>query len=159
MLWQAGNWTLTEAELSRLSSWGAQKFYAMTSKKRNPHHSIGEHWKHMHRVGHELAARFSMDLCEKVFEVKHRFAAHFARLQQSSIPFQVLSLRDLAWWRKQQTEHAKLNDKWHGFHPQRFHCWRWESVLKSLSNNQPDQRTVTQPIWAACESRKTVLLG
>ena len=32
--WQAGNWTLTESELSRLGSWGARKFYAMSCKKR-----------------------------------------------------------------------------------------------------------------------------
>ena len=26
--WQAGNWTLTESELSRLGSWGARKLFA-----------------------------------------------------------------------------------------------------------------------------------
>ena len=101
----------------------------MTGKKRNPEHSIGEHWRHLHRVGHELAARLSMDMRDKVFEVKHRFSGHLARLQQCSLLLQVLSLRDRAWWPKQHKERAKLNEKWHGVHPQRFHCWRWESVF------------------------------
>ena len=37
---------------------------------------------------------------EKASEVKHRFAGHLARLQRCSLPFVVLSLRDLAWWRR-----------------------------------------------------------
>ena len=36
LLWQAGNWALTESELSRRGSWGARKFYAMSCKKRSP---------------------------------------------------------------------------------------------------------------------------
>ena len=51
LLWQAGNWTLTESELSRLGSWGARKLFAMSCKRRNPNHSVGEHWKQLHRVG------------------------------------------------------------------------------------------------------------
>ena len=101
LLWQAGNWTLTESELSKLGSWGARKLFALSCKKRNPSHSIGEHWKQLHRVGHEMAARLSLDLREKALEVKHRFAGHLARLQPGSLPFAVLSLRDLAWWRAQ----------------------------------------------------------
>ena len=96
LLWQAGNWILTESELSRLGSWGARKLFAMSCKRWNPNHSIGEHWKQLHRVGHEMAACFSLDLREKAFEVKHRFAGHFARLQPGSLPFAVLPLRDLA---------------------------------------------------------------
>ena len=119
------------------------------------------HWRALETdasCGHDLAARSSMDLREKVFEVKHRFAGHLARLPKCSLLFQVLSLRDLAWWRKQQKEHARLKDKWHGV--QRFQCWRWESVFeKFFSNKQPDHRTVTLPIWAGNESRKTELLG
>ena len=132
LLWQAGNWTLTESELSKLGSWGARKLFALSCKKRNPSHSIGEHWKQLHRVGHEMAARLSLDLREKALEVKHRFAGHLARLQPGSLPFAVLSLRDLAWWRQQQKDFAKLRDKWHGFHPQRFNCWRWETVFEKF---------------------------
>ena len=43
------------------------------------------HWRAletMHRVGQELATRCSMDLREKVFEVKHRFAGHFRALPE-----------------------------------------------------------------------------
>ena len=153
------SWTVTEAELSKLGSWGARKFYAMTGKKRNPEHSVGEHWRHMHRLRQELATCFSMDLREKVLEVKHRFAGHLARLPKCSLLFQVLSLRDLAWWRKQQNEHAKLEDKWHCVHPQRFHCWRWESVSEMFFKQQPDHQTVTRQILSGNESRKSELHG
>ena len=129
LLWQAGNWTWTESELSRLGSWGARKLFALSCKKRNPNHSIGEHWKQLHRVGHEMAARLSLDLREKALEVKHRFAGHLARLQPGSLPFAVLSLRDR---RRQQKDFAKLKDKWHGLHPQRFNCWRWETVFEKF---------------------------
>ena len=49
-LWQVGNWPLTEAELSTLSSCGPCKLFASTGKKPNPIFSIGEHWSHTHRV-------------------------------------------------------------------------------------------------------------
>ena len=101
----------------------------MSCKKRNPNNSVGDHSKHLHRAGHDLAARFSLDLREKALKVKHRFAGHFARLQHGSLPFVVLSLRELAWRQQQQKDDSKLKDKWHGRHPQRFNCWRWESVL------------------------------
>ena len=132
LLWQAGNWTLTGSELSRLGSFGVRMLYAMSCMKRNPNHSIGEHLRHLHRVGHEMAARFSLDLSEKALEVEHRFAGHCARLQCGSLPFAVLSLRDLIWRRQQQKDYAKLKDKWHGLHPQRFNCGRWESVFEKF---------------------------
>ena len=50
LLWQAWKWTLTE-ELSRSSSWGARKLCAMFGKRRNPNHSVGDRWSHLHKTG------------------------------------------------------------------------------------------------------------
>ena len=114
----------------------------------------------MHRVGHELAAIFSMDLREKTLEVKHRFAGHLVRLQQSSLPLKVLSLRDLAWWRLQQKDYAKLKDKWHGSSPSEILAVGDGSQFsKSFADKQPDQRTVSPPILVGSGLRKTVLHG
>ena len=125
-------------------------------------------------MGHEMAARLSLDLREKALEVKHRFASHLARLQPGSLPFAVLSLRDLAWWRRQQKDFAKLKDKWHGLHPQRFNCWRWETVFEKFfkqvarpADSDPrnfDCKQVAQdraawlasrPAFVACALRRT----
>ena len=36
LLWQAGNWTLTESELSRLGSWGARKLFCHVVQEAEP---------------------------------------------------------------------------------------------------------------------------
>ena len=141
---------------------GARKLYAMSGKKRNPNHSIGDQWKHLHRVEHDLAARFSLDLRDKAWEVKHRFAGHFARLQRGSLPFVVLSLVTWLGGGSNRRTFAKLKDKWHGLHPQMFNLTAgvgslfWKKVFEEVV---PDQLIVTPNVLAGHKLLKTVLLG
>ena len=72
-----------------------------------------------------------MDLREKVFKVKHRFAGHLARRMTSGMA-------------------STLNA---------FIAGDGKLFLKSFSNKQPDHRTVTQPILAGNEPPKTELVG
>ena len=146
LLWQAGNWALTESELSRLGSWGARKFYAMSCKKRCPNHSVGDHWKHMHRVEHELAALF--------------FAGNIILLVTSvvfnMVPSRLLCSRFLTWHGGSSNRKTMPSSKTSGM----TFIHRGSTVGgKAKSNKLPDQLTVTPRISAGNKSRKTVFLG
>ena len=159
LLWQAGNWTLTESELSRLGSWGARKLFALSCKKRNPSHSIGEHWKQLHRVGHEMAARLSLDLREKALEVKHRFAGHFARLQPGSLL--LLCSRFVTWRGGGSNRRILPSSRTSGMVSTHkgLIAGAGRLFLKSFSNKLPDLLTVIPGISAGNKLHRIVRLG
>ena len=71
-LWQAGK---TEPNSQNWVQWGARKVPRPDRQETKPGTL---HWRALETdasCGHDPAARSSMDLREKVFEVKHRFAA------------------------------------------------------------------------------------
>ena len=104
-------------------------------------------WKHPSNGGcvamlpADQWAASAMALRASALSVQNSLTGHILRMSQSSLPFQMLALRDLAWWHTQQRDHTKVKDKWHGAHPFRFSCWR-KRVSKSISSLHPDPRTV-----------------
>ena len=106
---------------------------------------MGEHWQRMDCVGHTLSVHFSVDLRAPVLSVKHhRLAGPLARKSQCSLPFQKAALRDLAWWRKQQSDWTKVEDKCTARTFLVFTAGAGKRVLNNVSNLHPDPRTVTQ---------------
>ena len=121
LLWQAGNWTLTESELSRFGLLGRSEAVCHVVQEAEPEPL---HWRTLETAA-PCGARNGGDAFRWIF-VKKPWKSNIASLVtlhvSNLVPslFAVLSLRDLAWWRRQQKDFAKLKDKWHGLHPQKI---------------------------------------
>ena len=118
LIWLAGNLNISTAEFSKLSSWGARKLFVISGSLRKPTDSVGEHWQRKHCVGHALAAHFFVDLSASVF---------------TSLACPKVLFQSTCWgWEAQKsTRLHKVNDKWHGVHPSRLNCSRWDTTYST----------------------------
>lgn len=126
-LWGAACWNPTKAIRRKISSWGARMAATTAGIKRAPEEAIGCWWRRMHRAGHKILDKLSLDPEKERRRTLHRWAGHVARMPTSSQPAQALRTRGLQWWRHAQEHHE--DKKWSGVHCRRFGCWRWEAQL------------------------------
>ena len=139
-----------------MSSWSARKFCAMTGKKLNPQHSIGEHWRHVHR-NWEHDSRWTCVKKSSRSNIVVRVTSHdFSNAPLCSKCYRFVILLG-GGNNRRSSESSTISGM--AFILSGFIAGVGSLFWKSFSNKLPDQRTVTQPILAGSESRKTVLLG
>ena len=121
LLWLSETWNPTQAQRKRLNSWGARMFSRIALVKRDADESPIEHWRRLHRVGHQLLGRAGGSMNARRRGKLHSFAGHVARAQ-NSVASDALRTRSMSWWRQFQSTGAFS-------HPRRFRAWRWEQQL------------------------------
>ena len=124
-LWLSETWLLTKQQRLRLDSWGARITARVARVARCSEDDVGQHWRHLHRTGHQLLLNLGGGLDWRRASRLHSFAGHCARSTSGLVPV-ALRTRRLAWWRYRQARYPGRND---GLHPKRFKVWRWESQL------------------------------
>ena len=125
-LWLSSTWHLSKVLVRRLRAWSARAVARIAGTRRRPEEPFADYWRRIHRRGHIILQRFSLDLYASQQLAVHRMAGHFARMPSESLPHIALCTRALAWWRFNQ---SRWTCKFSGLHPQRFNCFRWESQI------------------------------
>jgi hypothetical protein len=128
LLWLAETWHVTKAQDNLLGSWGARLMARVAGVRRNAGEEIGQFWRRLHRVGHNWMRFLGGGVPVRRRLQLHRFAGHCARLGSGLVRV-ALRTSCLAWWRFQQN---RFHSKWHGLHPRRFYCWRWEAQFADI---------------------------
>ena len=129
LLWGAAVWHPTKEWQDKLSSWGARVAASVAGVKRGITEEIGDWWRRMHRVGHNILEQHGGDANRARRLQLHQWAGHLARLPADSTSGSALRARGLQWWRYAQHRHSS---KWDGVHTKRFKCWRWEAQIANV---------------------------
>ena len=125
LLWLAETWNVSKAQDSLFGSWGARLMARVVGVRRNAGEEIRQFWCRLHRTGHSWMRIIGGGVPVRRRLQLHRFAGHCVCSGNGLVRL-ALRTRCLAWWRFQQN---RFHSKWHGLHPRRFHCWRWEAQL------------------------------
>ena len=97
--------------------------------RRPPLQEMDQWWRLLHRSGHRLLAKYSIDLVKMCRARKLSWAGHLARMDPDAPAACALRCRSMQWWRWRQQCHKATKDKWTGPHPQRFKLFRWEEQI------------------------------
>ena len=124
LLWLSETWNPTQRQMKLLNSWGARMFSRLARTSRKHDEDAVEHWRRLHRTGHELLRAHGGSInCHRRGKL-HSFAGHVAR-DHRSVAGTALRTRSMAWWRQFQSTRAFS-------HPRRFRAWRWEEQLTAF---------------------------
>ena len=115
----------------------------MFGVKRLAQDGLGDHWRRLHRSGHNLYKRLGGDLDALRRRAKFRWAGHLARCE-NGILHDILRTRSLSWWRFFQHPTLPLHQGRIG-RPQ-----RWEGELEDAFGRAAVDNPLTSNVgWMA----------
>ena len=149
VLWLSECWHPTKAQMSKLNSWAARTVAKALGVKPQSEDEPGDHWKRLHRRGHDFCKRTGKSLGILRRRRVHRWAGHLARTDHHTLSAS-LKTRCLAWWRFFQHPHLPL-------HPRRFGApSRWESQLEDFYGRAETDDAFNNDVgWMAYAKNRT----
>ena len=124
LLWLAETWKPTQRQQRMLNSWAARTVGKVMCVHRRADEDAIEHWRRLHRTGHEMLRSHGGSLGTQRRRRLHSFAGHIARSTEG-LAGQALRTRPMSWWRFFQANKLMLHDG-------RFFAWRWEEQLEAF---------------------------
>ena len=129
LLWSSSTWTMTKEQQQKIASWSARMASKVARLRRPPHQEIDQWWRLLHKYGHRILSRHSIDVVKMCRTRMFSWAGHLARMDPDAPAACALRCRGMQWWRWRQQCHKHSKDKWNGPHPQIFKIFRWEEQI------------------------------